>query len=472
MKKSILFFLIIFSCSILFATIINVPDDQPTIQAGINVADNSDTVLVHPGLYFENINYNGKNIIVASLFLTTQDTTYISDTIIDGNQNGTVIIFENGESSDAILCGFTIMNDFKPTMSSGGGGIYILNSNPHLHDLIISANFATSGGGIYSYNACPILNNLIIINNEVPSSTGRGGGIYLMDCDKMTIKNLSIINNETGGHGSGLFLDDCESLIFENVIVSNNECGYMGGGALYFQNSDAIILNSTIYHNNNQYSGGGLTGGYNVHLVNSIVYGNSEPQLEIDHLADYSLIQGGFPGIGNIDAEPFFVNAILGDFHLQDSSPCIGSGIDEIEINGITYFAPEFDLKGNPRPAPTGSMPDMGVYENLLGVPQVGIYNNQLPSTNFNLSNYPNPFNPTTTISFSLQNNSNVEISIYNIKGQKVKTLLRDQFPAGQHSVVWDGRDENNLPLGSGIFFYQLRINGNSKAINKMILIK
>ena len=468
MKRNILFFLIIFSCSILFATIINVPADQPTIQAGIDVAVVGDTVLVQPGTYIENINYNGKDVIVASLFLTTQDTTYISSTIIDGNQNGTVVIFDNGESSDAILCGFKILNGFKPTMSSGGGGVYIHNSNPHLHDLIISANFATSGAGIYVHDASPIINNMIIIDNEVPLS-GHGGGLYLMNCDNMIIKNLSIIHNETGTFGSGLFLIGCESLIFENLIVSNNECGYFGGGALYFDDSDAIILNSTICYNNNQYSGGGLIGGENVHLVNSVVYANSEPQLEIDHSAYYSLIQGGFPGIGNIDTDPLFVNSGEGDFHLQDSSPCIGSGIDEIEIDGITYFAPEFDLESNPRPAPTGSMPDMGVYENLHGVPQVGVYNNQLPSNNFNLSNYPNPFNPETAISFSIKIYSNVELMIYNIKGQKVKQLINDQLSAGLHSVIWDGRDENNLPVGSGIYFYQLRVDGNSKAVNKMI---
>jgi len=93
------------------------------------------------------------------------------------------------------------------------------------------------------------------------------------------------------------------------------------------------------------------------------------------------------------------------------------------------------------------------------------------PAVN-SLSNYPNPFNPTTTISFSIPKDSKVELSIYNIKGQKVKQLISEQFSTGQHSVVWDGRDDNNLPVGSGIYFYTLKINGNSKAINKMILIK
>ena len=84
---------------------------------------------------------------------------------------------------------------------------------------------------------------------------------------------------------------------------------------------------------------------------------------------------------------------------------------------------------------------------------------------------YPNPFNPTTTISFSLQNNSNAELSIYNIKGQKVKQLLSDKLSSGKHSVVWDGRDENNQPVGSGIYFYKLKA-GDFQKVRKMILLK
>jgi len=69
----------------LFSTIINVPADQPTIQAGINVSVNSDTVLVQPGTYVENINFSGKLITVGSLYLTTADTTIIGEPFnIDG----------------------------------------------------------------------------------------------------------------------------------------------------------------------------------------------------------------------------------------------------------------------------------------------------------------------------------------------------------------------------------------------------
>ena len=87
MRNLIIIISLIFALN-LSGTIINVPAEQPTIQAGIDIAVESDTVLVQPGTYAENINYNGKAVIIGSLFLTTQDTIYISQTIIDGNQNG------------------------------------------------------------------------------------------------------------------------------------------------------------------------------------------------------------------------------------------------------------------------------------------------------------------------------------------------------------------------------------------------
>ena len=110
MKTLSIAFLILSLSSFSFSTIINVSDDQPTIQDGIDVAVNSDTVLVQPGTYVENINYNGKNITLTFLFLTTQDTTYVSQTIINGNQNGSVVTFENSGDPIAILTGFTITN--------------------------------------------------------------------------------------------------------------------------------------------------------------------------------------------------------------------------------------------------------------------------------------------------------------------------------------------------------------------------
>ncbi len=91
---------------------------------------------------------------------------------------------------------------------------------------------------------------------------------------------------------------------------------------------------------------------------------------------------------------------------------------------------------------------------------------------NYQLSNHPNPFNPTTTFSFSISNESEVDISIYNIKGQKVKQLVSDQLSSGQHSVIWNGNDESGEPVGSSVYLYKLNVNGKKEAIKKCLLLK
>ncbi|MBL7149962.1 MAG: T9SS type A sorting domain-containing protein [Candidatus Cloacimonetes bacterium] len=95
----------------------------------------------------------------------------------------------------------------------------------------------------------------------------------------------------------------------------------------------------------------------------------------------------------------------------------------------------------------------------------------QLQLFDFQLSNYPNPFNPSTTILFDLPQDSKVKITIYNIKGQKVKTLVNEVLPAGEHSIVWNGRDSNGKQVGSGIYFYKL-IAGDFQKVRKMLLLK
>ncbi|MDO9576344.1 MAG: T9SS type A sorting domain-containing protein [Candidatus Cloacimonadales bacterium] len=86
--------------------------------------------------------------------------------------------------------------------------------------------------------------------------------------------------------------------------------------------------------------------------------------------------------------------------------------------------------------------------------------------------NYPNPFNPVTTISFSIPNESKIELSVFNLKGQKVRALVKDSFESGNHSIVWNGKDDTDKSVSSGIYFYKLKVNGISKQIRKCILMK
>ena len=86
-------------------------------------------------------------------------------------------------------------------------------------------------------------------------------------------------------------------------------------------------------------------------------------------------------------------------------------------------------------------------------------------------SSYPNPFNPSTTIKYSLQQASNLQIDIYNIKGQKVKSLLNEYRPAGEHSIVWNGKDDTGNDVGSGVYFYRMEAEGYV-GTRKMAILK
>ncbi len=84
---------------------------------------------------------------------------------------------------------------------------------------------------------------------------------------------------------------------------------------------------------------------------------------------------------------------------------------------------------------------------------------------------YPNPFNPTTTISFSIKEKAPVELVIYNILGQKVRTLVNQPLEPGEHSIVWNGTDNKGRSVASGIYFYRMKA-GNYSETKKMVLKK
>ncbi|MCK4311616.1 MAG: agmatine deiminase family protein [Candidatus Cloacimonetes bacterium] len=107
-----------------------------------------------------------------------------------------------------------------------------------------------------------------------------------------------------------------------------------------------------------------------------------------------------------------------------------------------------------------------------LTVTGTEVKNNTIPVVSKLIGNYPNPFNPSTTIRFNTENTEkNTELIIYNIKGQKVKTLVNEKLDAGNHLVIWNGTDENNKLVSSGIYFYKLKTD-NKELIRKMLLLK
>ena len=111
----------------------------------------------------------------------------------------------------------------------------------------------------------------------------------------------------------------------------------------------------------------------------------------------------------------------------------------------------------------------------IVNNPTGGVDNDEevivIPATDFLGNAYPNPFNPTTTISYGITEAQNVRITVYNSRGQSVRTLVNANMPAGTYNIVWDGRDDSNRSVSSGLYFFRME-SGNHLQIKKAILMK
>ncbi len=471
--------------------------DNPfaTIQHGIDMSTDGDTVLVNEGTYYENINFLGKKIVVTSYYYLTDDSTSIYNTIIDGSypsnpDSGSVVVFASGEDSLSIISGFTIQNG-SGTQCSGrfGGGIYCNNSSPLITDNIIVSNTAFEGGGIYTDSPgtahAPKISNSKIKWN---SATGFGGGIYvdgsMVLTDNVITGNCAsygggigsqfgcyntiiltrnkILNNQSSdGHGGGFWMDKAGTVVeFRYNLVCNNN----GGGIVildYDYSSDITLINNTICDNN----------GKGVHLgvgdfvaINNIICSNdigidgwAFNQYQIDYNDVWNNPDGNYincvPGVGNISDDPLFVGGVPFDYHLTEDSPCIDAGDPNSPLD------------------PDSTRADIGAY--YFDQTQTGISNIPIPRLRFMLyQNYPNPFNPTTKIQYSIPIDCKVELKIYNIKGELVRTLVNEPQSAGYYKVIWNGKDYNNIPVSSGIYFYRLKVDDKVIDTKKCLLLK
>lgn|GEM_PF-6977155 len=272
-----------------------VPDDYQTIQQGIDSVGVGDTVLVAPGIYRENINFGGRNVVVGSWFLTSGDASFIDSTIIDGGRNGSVVRFERGENPQAMLAGFILRN---------GTG-----SQNAVRELC--------GGGIFCRQSTPTLSYLKIVENQARN----GAGIYYEGCVGARLERTLIYRNQASASGGGIELRVSSPFVI-NCTITENEAAR--GGGIYLQNENRPELSNSILWNNYPQEAAFALGGQ-----------GNRPSFAYCNV--YNGIDGIFPrggdiawNIGNIQLDPQFAAPEAGDFNLTENSPCLDAGNPEL----------------------------------------------------------------------------------------------------------------------------------------------
>ncbi len=309
---------ILFLTNFLSATIINIPDDYSTIQAGIDASSDGDSVLVQPGGYYENLTIEEKNITIFS-------ANGSSETTISVNEFWNVSIIN---SPYVILEGFFIASSYYTGSGSVYGGVKIENSNTEINDLEIK--YHQQGEGIR------ISNNSNVFISDVEITNNLGMGIIVGSGSTVTANNIEILNNGD----SGIYVaNDC-NVIISKALIAENSAQYYGGGLQCYGNSQVELINVTISDNiaPDQYPGDGLFvfNGCSLQVMNSIIWMNGDEEIYGDGVSVfYSDIYNGWTGSGNqnISVNPLFIDSSQSNYMLTIDSPCINTGNPNEEYN-------------------------------------------------------------------------------------------------------------------------------------------
>lgn len=193
-------------------------------------------------------------------------------------------------------------------------------------------------------------------------------------------------------------------------------------------------------------------------ITNSILWESDGVQSSGSDVAiSYSDIMGGWPGEGNIDTDPLFVNPDANDYSLQGGSPAIGAGT----LLALNILPP-------PNRPDMGAIPyDWDQYERPTDVAQ----ETDRPAAFDLLAPFPNPFNPTTTLRFSVPNESAARIAVYDGTGRLVSVVADGSYDAGNHAVVWDGCDATGREVASGVYVVRLTLSDRGETLTQRVTL-
>ena len=272
-------------------------------------------------------------------------------------------------------------------------------------------------------------------------------------------QNVDISNNifkDTGGSLSKsiYFYLNSSGNIHNNLFANNNN-----GSAIRISSDYVNVYNNTFYNNRSSIiSDSEETRIWNNIISNSYSYGllGYFKSVDYNNIIDSKIQFADDMTVGpnNISVDPAFTDTANSDFTLSALSPCIDAGDPASEFNDAD-----------------GSRSDMGAYPFVM-VTDINDKDEALPYKFLLGKNYPNPFNPSTTIEFSLAKISIVRLSIYNINGRLVVDLIdHEEISAGKYEISWDGITSSGNRASTGLYFYRLSA-GEYVDTKKMLLLK
>jgi len=381
-------------------------------------------------------------------------------------------------------------------ISARGGRAFMLNDaepvTSRIEGITILDGLADNGGAVYlGQDVGTSLVNCIFRNNE---ATQDGGAVYSED-NRAKVTNCVFDGNSALGNGGALCYAGAigpgnYALTVRNSLFVDNEAMRGGGLAIAGPSSgDARLVNCAFVANRSDISPGGgvYLNGMDTILNDCIFWDNLAalgPQIALEpnsgalYTVDvtYCDIEGGPMSVhgtggdgtlgwlqGNLDTDPDFVGMGLvpGNYRLDDQSSCRDAGDPR--------FVPEpgeLDLAGNPRVV--NGIVDMGPFESAVvnqqakRIAATGETGMARRPTSLQIGVYPNPCNPRTTVSFSLPAASEVVVSIFDLRGNLVRTLISEVRQAGDHHVDWNGVDQIGRSVGSGLYWIRVKTREHS----------
>lgn len=318
-------------------------------------------------------------------------------------------------------------------------------------------------------DACAVLTSmyttLTISNCVFTRNNNERGRIFDFLKANVTIENCLFYNNT----GSTFMMSNYTSLVtYINVTISNNT--YAIKAANKFGGKNYTYFFNSIIHNNN------TTDWWSFFTLlpqmDHVVFNHSSFDTSVIPI-DSSFIE---LEDGNIFDVPLFNDMENGDYTLRSDSPCIDAG----DMDEVYYDIEDPENPGQALWPSQGTVRnDMGAYGGQCPLGTVNITNVNVVDDGFNdtpehfmlCNNYPNPFNPETAIDYVLPERTFVTFTIYNMLGQKIKTLVNDVQPGGRHTARWDGYDMYGNPVSSGIYIYRIEAGEYIRA-KKMTLMR